>query len=1248
LAVRILGPLEIDLDGREIVVSGLRRRALMVRLVVSANEVIPTGRLIEDVWDGAPPPGAASTLQSHVSVLRGLIGSERIRYVDGGYLLTLEPGERDSDSVDEITEARRAERAGDVELAAVLLEEWLGRWRGGALADVAGAAWAIGEVTHLEEMRVGALEQWLGVRLALGDHGSVVADAERAVNEYPLREGFWAALMLAQYRSGRQSDALRSFGRLRSVLGEELGIEPSAELRDLEEAVLLQKRELDWQPPPGVPKAADALGYPSGEVTFLFTGIEGATALLEQVGDDVFGQMLEDHHRIVRKVIAAHHGFEVSADEAGFFVVFSDAGQALAMAAEAQVALDGLGDAVGFPVRVRMGLHTGPGRRVGDTYVGLAVHQASLVGQAGHGGQIVATQATVAAGALTEAMSWQPLGRHRLQSLSEPLELHQLCHPKLEENFAALQSSGALTHHLPAQVSSFLGRVEELTLGAKLLAASRLVSVVGPGGAGKTRVAYQLAETQLAQFPGGVWVAELAPEVDPQRIPALLLSGLGLRDEPGRTATETIVSYLADRRALVLLDNCEHLIDAAATFTTELLRTCPQVRVLATSREALRIPGESVWQLGPLQLPEASEVDLGVIAGADAVALFCERAAAASAGFDLDLTNAATVMTICHRLEGMALAIELAAAWVRTLPLAEIAERLEHSLDLLSKGSRQGAHRHSSLRAALTWSHDLLAPTEQVLFRRLAVFAGGFTLAAAERVTSGEGLDIREVLDALDGLVDKSLVGVSIDQAGQGRYTLLETVRAYAQERLVDANELSVHADRAASFYSQLGSTCAVEGPTGAAFDRLEADHLNILATLSHYAERDQPTEHGRLVVDLAEFWYMRDYWRLGEGELLRYLNRGDRDEATSAACLRRIAIGATRVGEYVKAQDCSHQALAIARQCGDRQLEALCLAGLGNVGWYLADYAESAVNYEAALVIARQLGDRHQECKWVCNLGMVTQGLAKYSEASSYYERAVALARQVGDHHTEAAALGSLGIVASELGDDAGAMAYYEETLAMFREIGDRHNEAGYIGNMGRATMRLGEYHEAQSHFEEALAMARELGDRQSEGYWIGCLGEVAAKLGEYPEAQLRCQEALGIAREVGDRRSQRDWLVELGGIACALGGHVEAGARYQEALEIAREVEKPDGQLLEACAELLVSLERHEDGAELLGAADAISDHTQGRRSAWEQSRYAATLDACRAHQSEPAFEAAYARGRGADWACANAHASELLGRG
>ena len=518
------------------------------------------------------------------------------------------------------------------------------------------------------------------------------------------------------------------------------------------------------------------MGLPTGVVTFLFTDIEGSTLLAEHLGDDAYEPVLRVHHRVMREAIADHAGQEVSTEGDAFFVVFEHARDAAAMAIAAQRAIGRAAWPHDATVRVRMGLHTGEGRLGGDNYAGLAVNQAARVASAAHGGQVLASAASKdAAGVAPRGVSWLALGRHRLRDLGAPVELFQLCHAELAANFPPPRSLERVAHNLPIQPSSFTGRAEELEVAAKLLTATRLLTVVGPGGTGKTRLAYQLAADQLHEFPDGAWVAELASASDPELVPASLMTSLSLRNEPGRTTTQTIVAHLRHRHALVVLDNCEHVVQAAAALTVELLRRCAHLRILATTREPLRVTGERVWALPPLTLPTNGRLPLEALARTDAIALFCERAAEARFGFALDAASADAVTAICARVDGIPLAIELAASRVRTLSVAEIARRLEESFDLLSKGARGAGDRQSSLRSAISWSHHLLDPIERMLFRRLGVFVGGFALKAAEDVCANGDLGTAEVIDALAGLVDKSLVAIVDDGR---RYRLLETIRA--------------------------------------------------------------------------------------------------------------------------------------------------------------------------------------------------------------------------------------------------------------------------------------------------------------------------------------------------------------------------------------------------------------------------------------------------------------------------------------
>jgi predicted ATPase len=983
-----------------------------------------------------------------VSWLRRLLGPDRVEFRDGGYVAVVAPSELDSRLFEsEVHEARMARRASDPETAAQLLGEALRRWRGDAYADAAGMAWVAGEATRLGELEAGATEDWLNLRLELGDHASVVADAESAVAATPLREGLWAALMAALYRCGRQSEALRAYQRLSTVLGEELGIEPSTALRELEDAILLQKPHLDW------------------------------------------------HER----------------DRPAPPIVTSSSG--------------------------------------------------------------------------SRAMK-----------------------------------------NLPVQLSSFLGRDEELATGGSLLAATRLLSLTGPGGIGKTRMAYQLATNRVGLFPDGVWIIELASLSDPELVPGALMITLGLLGEPSSSATATVVAHLRDRKALLVLDNCEHLIDAVGALTADLLRGCPHIRVLATSRQPLRVASESVWSLRPLALPEPGEADSDVMSRADAVALFCERAAHAEVGFAPTAANATSVKLICELTEGLPLAIELAAARVRTLSLTEIAGRVRQDSDLLSKGPRGESDRHSSMRTTIAWSHDLLSTTEQSLFRRLAIFAGGFSLAAAEAICADEDLDGKSVVDALDGLVDKSLVIFGPEATGGGRYRLLEVIRAYAADRLRDAGEEASIADRQGTWYLQL-AVDRTEGLADDAAKRLDREQLNLLAALDWLAANGGPVDHGRLVNELSSWWDAHGQWQTGRRQLRRYLDRGDRDRVMEGRSLGNLGLISSKLGQYPKARSQTSRALAIARQAGDGEGECRCLALLGDIAWMAGDLPEAQARLGEARDLSRQVGDRQAEISSLQDLGNVAIELGDFSAARARYEEALTIARELGHRHAETNLLANLGLVAG-MGDQLDARAKYTEALRLAREHGFRREEATSIGNLGDIANNLGEYEEARARCEEALALSRELGDRRFEGAWIGVLGEIAYNLADFELARTRAEEALAISRQLGERLMEVRWQYDLGNVATDLGDHSEARARYLDAVSIVRDLDARDIAVVEACAELLARLDQYEEATELLAAADNLSNQTRRRRSATVQARYEAALALCLDHLGADAFGTASAR--------------------
>jgi predicted ATPase/DNA-binding SARP family transcriptional activator/class 3 adenylate cyclase len=1265
LAVGLLGPLEVVSDEREVRIVGVKERAVLALLALAAPRAVSAERLVEELWGGELPESGPRQLRVLVSRLRKTLADSGEVIITGPTGYRLAPGvEIDVVSFETLSSRGRAELAtGHPESASRLLSEALGLFRGHALEDTPGETARV-EAARLEQGRLAVLEARVEADLACGRHAEMVGELQALTGEFAFRERLWAALITALYRSGRQADALRAYQDLRNTLAD-LGIEPSTDLRTLEDAVLLQKAELDWHPPDSTHRVrSDDSGgsiyssdtdtsirgnahLPTGTVTFLRTEIEGPTRLLEHLGEDLYVQLLAEHRRMVREVIAAGHGVEVSSDAGSFFIVFQEAIDAVAVSLAVQVAIGSISWPNDATVRVRMGLHTGAGRHGGENYAGLAVHLAAQVCSAAHGGQVVVSERTrnAADEGLTDGVTWLALGRHRLGDLGEPVELFQLLHQELEASFPPLRSLEQVAHNLPVQLSSFLGRTEELVLGAKLLAATRLLSLIGPGGIGKTRLAYQLAADKLDEFSDGVWVAELAALSTPDLVAATLLTALGLRDEPGRSATETIVAHLKDRQTLVVLDNCEHLIEAASALASNLLAGCKRLRVLATAREPLRVSGESVWTLEPLGLPDARESDLVVLASSDAVRLFYERAADARVGFALSSENAPAVTAICSRLEGIPLAIELAAARVRTLTLVQIAKRLEESFDLLSKGSRGAGTRQASVQATISWSHDLLSATEQILFRRLSVFVGGFTLEASEGICSGDGLEASEVIDALDGLIDKSLVALGEERAGQGRYRMLETIRAYAAERLGAAGEVPSLGYRHASFYAQLARECAEMGDTASSLDRLEADHPNLLAAIVHLANSDRPLEHGQLSADLASFWDLHGHWQLASRELPRYLARPDRDPALSGRCADVLASISLRLGNYDEARARFTETIDIARELGDRHLESRSVGGLGVISHERGDYSDARACLEKALAIAVELGDPHLMNRWVGGLGTIAGHVKDFPEAKARYQQAVSMAREFGDRRFEGMWLGNLGTVCKEEGSYAEAREQIEQALAIANELGDRRTGTTWIGTLGELGAILGDYSEARSRYGQALEIFRELGDRYAESEQLGRLGMIAINLGEYPEAQAALEEALAIARERGYRQLEEEWFRDLATVASDLGRHPEALAHCREALEVARETGAQDSTLLDVCAEVLSRVDRHEDAAEVLAVADKLNDRTGYARVPWAQARYEATLGACRSLLDEQTLAAISDRVRALEWDAAIDNASAVL---
>jgi predicted ATPase/class 3 adenylate cyclase len=619
--------------------------------------------------------------------------------------------------------------------------------------------------------------------------------------------------------------------------------------------------------------------------TFLFTDIEGSTTLVRRLGEGLYAQVLAGHHSLIRSGLAAHDGTEVDTQGDAFFAVFSSPRACVAAVIEMQLALEAQAWPAGEHVRVRMGVHTGEASKTATGLVGLDVHRAARVAAVGYGGQVLLseTAAALVRDALPPGVSLGDLGVHRLKDLGRPEQIFQLQAAGLQAEFPPLRSLGnpALLNNLPVQLAAFIGRDRELSEVRALVESCRLVTLTGAGGCGKTRLSLQLAAELLDGSADGVWLVELAAVSDENAVASAISEALGIAGQPGRAVLEALLDALAPQDVLIVLDNCEHLIGACAKTADVILRRCSRVHLLATSREPLGIGGETIYQLPPLSLPGPGDTGVAAAESSDAVALFVERARVQGAGLVVDEQTAPLVVSVCARLDGLPLAIELAAARLRSLSLRGLADRLDQRFRLLTGGSRTALERQQTLRATVDWSYSLLNRAEQLLLGRLSVFAESFDLDAAEAVCGFGDIEALDVAGLLGSLADKSLVVA--EPAGQAlRYRLLETIRQFAAGRLAEAGDDEAAAVEAAHcrHYLSVAETAAphLTGPgQGRWLARLDGDQANMRRAAGHAASRPDGTAQAlRFGAALWRYWIVRSRNEEAAGLLVPVLRRPD------------------------------------------------------------------------------------------------------------------------------------------------------------------------------------------------------------------------------------------------------------------------------------------------------------------------------------------------------------------------------------
>jgi predicted ATPase/class 3 adenylate cyclase len=903
-------------------------------------------------------------------------------------------------------------------------------------------------------------------------------------------------------------------------------------------------------------------GLPTGIVTFLFTDVEGSTRLWQHYRDGM-GPALARHDELIERLVTEHDGQVVRPRGEGDsrFAVFPKASEAVAAACAIQRALSIESWPILEPLRVRMALHTGEADWRDGDYYGSDVNRCARLRAAAHGGQTLLSGVTadLVRDALPEQAALRDLGVHGLKDLPTPERVYQLAHPDLRQEFPPLASLTLPKHNFPVQLTSFIGREREVAEIQELLASNRLVTLTGTGGVGKTRLALRAAAEVLDAIRDGVWFVDLAPVTDGALVERGVLAAVGGREQPAQSARETLITLLRSRNTLLLLDNCEHLLDTTARLTAELLRQCPRVRVMATSREVLGLPGEAIWRVPSLSSPiEGPHQPPEQLLRYDAVRLFVERARLAQPAFTVSDENADAVTLLCTRLDGIPLAIELAAARLQVLSVAEIVQRLDHRFQLLTGGKRGATQRHQTLQALVDWSHDLLPDAERVLFRRLAVFASGWDLEAAEAVcttraevepdprpsTSAFGtLNPSNVLDLTAGLVDKSLV-VTDQVTARSRYRLLETIRQYAQQKLLGSGEAETLRARHAAHY--LAQAEQAESQLFGAFqeswfDYLETNLDNVRATLTWFISS---VSHGDEVLRLAGALWR--FWHLGlhHAEGVSWLERAlacdsGQSSVARARALARAAYLATWTGQTRRAKELAQQGLELAQMLEDRPSAVTALQALGDAALEEGFLVEARKYYEACLDRARaHLGDQALIGLALHGVGRVAAVQRDYTRARDLFEQALMVRRGMDDELGAAISLYQLGRIASDEGDAGRARPLLEEALSLLRHgSGQKWGVEHCLLHLSEIARRAGDQASARAMAEEAVMRARQDGDIGSVASALGCLGRLALDRRDLAAARQYQQERLRLQADARNRFGIVRALEQLALVAAADG---------------------------------------------------------------------------------------------------------------
>ena len=1126
--IGMLGGLRVQQGSRTITRFRTQKgAALLAYLAYHLGQAHPREVLTELLWPWNPPAAGRTNLRGELAALRRQleppgVPNGTVLQADR-FSIRLNPDAVTSDVADLEAALQAASDAGGERERTQGLARAVELYQGPLLPGYY-QEWVIPEQERLAELYFQAVGQLVAALEAAGELEAALDYGRRAVAADPLREEARRDLIRLLAAAGQPEAAQRQYEEWERVLKEELGATPPPAARQLMERLLGAKgQEVAARREPPAPVPAPPLrgrrAKPTGTVTFLLTDIEGSTRLAQQAREP-FQRALEAHHRLLRQVFRRHGGHEAKELGDGFVVAFGHARNALACAVEGQQALGSRCWPEGVDVlRVRMALHTGDVELKGGEYRGLALHQASRLLTAGHGGQVLCSEVTagLVRGELEAGVRLRDLGTYRLRDVDGQERLFQLDYPEMAlAEFPPLRAEAGYGSHLPMALTRFFGREAELVwLGQTLLGDdTRLVTVTGPGGSGKTRLALETARQLLDPLRGAVWFVALGGISDAELVPGAIAGALNLPRSSQVEPLQQVVDLLCRQPSLLVLDNLEQLVEGTARVVRTLLARAPTLRCLVTSRQRISLDGETELPLAPLDTPGSDEQPQELVRCAS-VRLFVDRAQAARPDFQVTPVNAPAVAELCQRLEGIPLALELAAAWALVLTPKQMLAQLERRFEFLVSRQRDVDERHRTLRAAVDWSYQLLSPELQRFFARLSAFRGGWTMGTAEVVCDQQG-----VFEAVLELCDHSLVS-SHEEAGGMRYQMLETIREFAAG-LLDVEATAALRERHARYFlaAAQGRAAQADGPDEAqAFADLEADLSNLRAAMDWALE----CGHDQMVVELAaalgDFLWRRGYWQEHAQWTEAGLRAAEDLRPVAPALVARLLHGLARVahdrGDLQLAESICQRGLALTTETQSLEWQAMLLNLAGLIGLQRGRAKEAGQVLEQSLALFRGIGHRRGEGMALHNLGLLAYTSGQRERARVLYEEALPVRRRAGDVRGAAETQNNLGVLAEEDGRLDAAEAAYREVLRAVLSLEDVLWMAVSLCNLGEMALRTGRPREAAQLLGPAERTLRHLGSVHAP-HAAQCLQEALSGVPEAVDTgQLPWRQALIAAAE-------------------------------------------------------------------------------------------------------------------------------------